>query len=169
MTQSHLLLCLFIGLLFSACSEDEMPVDMSPAYVGTYSLTAIESDTPLDPDVSGNFETTQLLDKISCASLLLLKEDGAFSWDYITLNQIVNNVMGTTTYSAIECIPFSGSDGSYDVSGQGISFSFDTSISNTNALLDGESISVSINEELAVESNGEIRFQNVFLTLTYEK
>ncbi len=170
MKKRNLLLSIFIGLSIFACSsDDESPIDDKPSYIGTYSLSSIESNRPLDPDVSGTFEDTDLLDNTNCSSLLLMNEDNSFSWDFLSLSQIVNNIMGVTTYTEIECFTFSGGMGQYQVNGSGVSFVFDSSISDTNAILNESSITVTINEELAVETAGEIRLQNVQLTLTYDK
>lgn len=163
-----LLSTILIGITFYSCSsDDDNPSDNTPSYVGTYNLTSITSNEELDPDVTGNFDDTELIDDIACTSIMILNSDNSFSWDFLGLSQILNTI-GTITYNQIECATFTGGTGDYQVNNNGISFVFDSSISNTNALINEDSVTVTIIENLVVNNNGTIQSQDVQLTLTYE-
>ncbi|NQX85985.1 MAG: hypothetical protein HRT67_08770 [Flavobacteriaceae bacterium] len=77
--------------------------------------------------------------------------------------------MGITDYFPLECAIFSGGSGQYQVNDNGITFIFDSSVSNTNALISENTITVTINGGVAVNNSGTIQLQNVSFTLTYEK
>ncbi|MFK7808331.1 MAG: hypothetical protein AB8F74_11065 [Saprospiraceae bacterium] len=168
MKNLQILLVFLLGLQICSCSSDDESMN-TPDYSGIYTLRTIESDKALDPDVTGTFDQTELLDDLTCNSTILLNADSSFLWSYVTLNQIVNNIMGTTTYQNMECILFTGSTGSYQVSGAGVAFAFDDSISDISGVLAEDKITVVINEELAVEESGEVKLGTVSLTLVYEK
>lgn len=169
MKKLNLLLAFVIGFAILSCSKDEDPTpDNTPDYIGTYNLISVESNLALDPDVTGVFNETDLLDNLSCPSLLILNINESFIWDYVILNQIFNNINGMVSYNNMECILFSGSEGTYQVNNNGIVFAFDSSISNTTALIGDDGITVSFTEDLPVENNGVIQVESVQITLTYK-
>jgi len=170
MKKLNLLFAILIGLSILSCSKDDGDPPLNENnHVGTYTLKSVVSNTELDPEVTGTFDETALLDNIDCSSLLILKEDNSFSWDYLSLSQIVNNIMYVVTYTEMECSTFNSGAGQYEITNGGISFVFDSSVSNTNATIDGDVIIVTLTEELATDEGGIIELRNVQLTLTYEK
>ncbi|NQX85984.1 MAG: hypothetical protein HRT67_08765 [Flavobacteriaceae bacterium] len=87
MKKLNLLFTILIGLLILSCSsDDDNNSSEEPTFVGTYSLTSILSSSELDPDVTGNFNDTEIIDNVSCNSIMIINSDNSFSWDFIALS-----------------------------------------------------------------------------------
>ena len=72
MKKPNLLIPFFSGLLILSCSSNEDEFNSSGSIVGVYNLVSIESNSALDPDVTTEFNDTEIIDNISCTSTMTL-------------------------------------------------------------------------------------------------
>ena len=165
MKKLTLLLTILIGLTILSCSSDKE--EQIGSVAGTYNLISIESNIALDPDLNGEFVSTEIIDYISCSSSMTLNSNGIIDWDYLNISQNLNS--GTSTYSEIECQKINGGTGQYEINYEGITLTFETNINVISANLSANLIKVKRNANLVVNIGGQIQLSIVQLLFTYEQ
>ena len=168
MKKPNLLIPFFIGLLILSCSSKEDEFNRSGSIVGVYNLVSIESKSALDPDVTTEFNDTEIIDNISCTSTMTLDSSGLITWDYLNLVQALDLSSEPISYSEIECQKVNGGSGLYEIAHEGITFNFDPTINVTSAVLTGDFIKVRMNVNLVTNVSGTIQKEPVELKFIYK-
>ena len=158
----------FIGSLILSCSSNEDEFNSSGSIVGVYNLVSIESNNALDPDVTKEFNDTEIVDNIECSSTMILDSNGLITWDYLNLVQTLDLNSEPLLYSEIECQKINGGSGQYEITHEGITFNFDPTINVTSAVLTGDFIKVRMTMNLVTNVSGMIQIAPVQLKFIYK-
>lgn len=175
MKQFKMLLGLMLlTLLVFSCKKDE---EATPENVsGTYTMTSITTDIPVDANGNGMFDDMELIDDVPCISRLIIDATNSFTWEYPSeVQQSIlqwgnsGGVSYPVEYSGVYCNAIS-TMGNYTLTDNSLVLSLDfASLTEIINVINTNELHYVVNATFVVENNSALEAQSVTVTMKYTK